>query len=67
MILVVEARHRVVRLRLEPRAGDPPLGGAASTGSRAPAMRLLTSAVMNTVLPERERPVTPRRSRPPAK
>ena len=27
MILVGEARHRVVGLRLEPRPRDPPLGG----------------------------------------
>ena len=31
MVLIVEARHRVVRLRLEPRARDPPGGIAART------------------------------------
>ena len=67
MLLVGEARHGVVGLRLEPRPGDAPLRGGASTGSRTPAMRLLTSAVMNTVLPARERPVTPSRKPPPAK
>ena len=44
-----------------------PSAEAASTGSRAPAIRLLTSAVRNTVLPERERPVTPSRKRPAGK
>ena len=36
-----------------------PSAEAASTGRRAPAIRLLTSAVRNTVLPARDSPVTP--------
>ena len=67
MILVGEAGHGVVRLRLEPRPGDAALGGGGEHGTFAPAIRLLTSAVRNTVLPERESPVTPRRSPPPEK
>jgi hypothetical protein len=32
MLLVGEARHRVVRLRLEPRPGDASLGGSSEHG-----------------------------------
>ena len=39
-----------------------PSAMAAKNGSRPPATRLRTSAVMNTVLPERASPVTPSRS-----
>ena len=63
VVLVVEARHRVVGLRLEPRAGDAPAWRSGSnTGKRPPRVRPWTSAVMNTVLPARDRPVTPSRT-----
>ena len=70
MALVVEARHGVVGLRLEPRrarCGPAPSPRTPAAGRRG--CRLWTSAVMNTVLPARDRPVTPRRrvgsNRPP--
>ena len=60
MRLVVEARHGVVGLRLEPRAGDAALGAARRRAAAAPpCTRLCTSAVMNTVFPARDSPVTP--------
>ena len=42
-----------------------PSAAARNTGSRPASTRLSTSAVMNTVLPARDRPVTPSRSAPP--
>ena len=38
-----------------------PVWWALNSGSRPPCRRLWTSAVMNTVLPARDRPVTPKR------
>jgi hypothetical protein len=57
-----EARHRVVGLRLQEGGLDPPLErAAASPGIRPRSMRLATSEVMKTVLPDRASPVTPSR------
>ncbi len=65
MLLVGEARHRVVGLRLEMGARDAPFGGSAQHRQLAPAIRLSMSAVMKTVLPARDSPVTPSRRPPP--
>ena len=62
MALIVEPRHRIVRLRRQPRAGDALLGEASNTGNRPARMRPCTSAVMNTVLPARDSPVMPSRT-----
>ncbi len=37
MVLIVEARHRVVGLRLKPGAGDPPGGESFENGKTAAA------------------------------
>ena len=62
MLLVGEARHVVVGLRLE--VGAQRCGPRRPAEERQPASatRLRTSAVMNTVLPERASPVTPSRT-----
>jgi hypothetical protein len=60
---VVEARQGVVGLRLQMDGLDPALGAARSCGIRPRASRLATRPVMNTVLPARDRPVTPSRRR----
>ena len=61
MLLIVEARHGIVGLRLEIGARQRALAPARieERAAAPPAMRLCTSAVMNTVLPERASPVTP--------
>ena len=63
MVLVVEPRHGVVGLRREfgARAIRPEFT-ASNTGNRPPRVSPWISAVMNTVLPARDRPVTPSRT-----
>ena len=61
-LFVVEARHRVVGLRLEPGARDAPARQRLEHRQAAAVHRPCTSAVMNTVLPARDRPVTPSRT-----
>jgi hypothetical protein len=60
VILVLEPRYRVVGLGLEQAArASLPEWAASNIGKRPPCSRLCTSAVMNTVLPARDSPVTP--------
>ena len=62
VVLVLEARHRVVRLLLQQGARDAPRFLRLEQRQPAAMDRLWTKAEMNTVLPARDRPVTPSRS-----
>jgi hypothetical protein len=59
MAFIGKARHGVVRLRLKPARAMRPVAKDSNTGKRPPRSRPWTSAVMKTVLPARDRPVTP--------
>jgi len=50
MVFIVEARHRVVGLRLKPRLRDPPGGERLEDRKTSTTGEAVTSAVMKTVL-----------------
>ncbi len=61
MGLEVEPWHGVVGLGLEEGGEIRPSAAGRNPGIRPRSIRLATSEVMNTVLPARDSPVTPRR------
>ena len=62
MVFIGEAWHGIVGLWFEISLDDPSLGDRPENGNRLSAIKLRTNAVMKTVFPARDSPVTPNRT-----